>query len=251
MSQHTLIGTTESEVLWFQRRSFLSAAAAFTAMGGYAGAQAQARSNVVELIGDALLNGRKMLPQTPIQTGDTVETGPGSSLIFVLGEASFQVRQNTRLNVERGTSLTAVSVLRMITGGVASVWGKGRPRRIMTPTLTAGIRGTGVYTEIMKTQDQRSYFCNCYGVVDLTVGNETVVSDAVYHQAFWGETIAQKDRLLTPAKPLNHSDEELEFLARLINQRTAWQIMGKKGVKDGTGYMDATPGKPHPASMPR
>jgi hypothetical protein len=31
---------------------------------------------------------------------------------------------------------------------------------------------------------------------------------------------------------INHTDEELEFLARLTNQRTAWQISGKKGTKN-------------------
>jgi hypothetical protein len=36
---------------------------------------------------------------------------------------------------------------------------------------------------------------------------------------------------------LNHTDEELEFLARLIDQRTTWQIVGRKGSKDGSGKM--------------
>jgi hypothetical protein len=57
MTQHTLQGRDEKEVLWFQRRSFLQAAAAWTAMGGFAAAHAQQRTNIVELQGDALLNG--------------------------------------------------------------------------------------------------------------------------------------------------------------------------------------------------
>ena len=35
-----------------------------------------------------------------------------------------------------------------------------------------------------------------------------------------------------------HTDEELEYLATLVNQRTAWQIMGKRGAKDGKGMID-------------
>jgi hypothetical protein len=58
---------------------------------------------------------------------------------------------------------------------------------------------------------------------------------------------AKDGRMLTPAKALNHTDEELEFLAKLVDQRTAWQILGKKGVKDGKGYMDDKPGQMHPA----
>ncbi len=251
MEQHSLQGRTEDEVTWYQRRSFLSAAAAWTAMGGYSAAFAQQRSNVVELVGDALLNGQRLLPQQTIQSGDSIATGPGSNLIFVIGNASFQVRQNSRLVVERGATLSVVSVLRLLTGGVASVWGKSQSRRIITPTLTAGIRGTGVYTEVLPEQNYRSYFCNCYGEVDMTASEDKVLSRADYHQAFWAEAQAKNGRFLTPAKPLNHSDEELEFLARLVSQRTAWQVMGKKGLKDGTGYMEEKPSQPHPAAMPK
>lgn len=253
MTQHSLQGRTEDEVLWFQRRSFLQGAAAWTAMGGFAAAHAQQRSNIVEMQGDALINGERLRPERTVQTGDAVETGPGSRLVFVIGNSSFMVRQNSRLTVERGDSLFTVSLLRMITGAVASVWGRGSSRQIVTPTITAGIRGTGVYTEVFPAESYRSYFCNCYGTVDMGggAGADRVVSRSDYHQAFWGEVEPKDGRFLTPAKAINHTDEELEFLARLVNQRTAWQAMGKKGVKDGAGYMDEKPGQMHPAAMPR
>lgn len=247
MTQHTLQGRTEEEVLWFQRRGFIKAAAAWTAMGGYGVAVAQQRGNIVDLRGDALINGTRLNPQQTIQTGDSIETGPNSNLVFVLGNTSFLVRQNTRMTVDRGATLNAVSVLRMLTGAVASVWGRGSSRQIVTPTLTAGIRGTGVYTEIFPQQNFRSYFCNCYGTVDMGAGPDRTVSQADYHQSFWGEAEAKDGRFLTPAKAINHTDEELEYLAKLINQRTAWQIAGKKGVLDGGGYMEQRPGVTHPA----
>src|SRR6478735_3703063 len=129
MTQHFLQGRTDTEVLWFQRRSFLKGAAAWTAMGGFTAAQAQQRTNVVELQGDATLNGQSLRRDMVIQTGDRVETGPGSNLVFVIGNSSFQVRQNSRLTVERGQTLSTVSVLRLLTGAVASVWGKGSSRQ--------------------------------------------------------------------------------------------------------------------------
>ena len=249
MTQHILQGCTEDEVLWFQRRSFLHSAAAWTAMGGFAGAQAQSAGNIVELLGDALVNGTRLLPQRTIQTGDRLETGPASHLIFVLGNASFHMRQNSRLTVERGNTLNAVSVLRLLSGAVASVWGRGSRRQITTPTLTAGIRGTGVYAEVLPDQNHRSYFCNCYGTVDMGAGTDKLVSQASYHQAFWGEAQPRAGRYLTPAPAINHTDEELEFLARLVNQRTAWQLAGTKGSRDGKGYMPDTQGQMHPAEM--
>jgi hypothetical protein len=235
MTQHHLQGRTESEVLWFQRRGFLQAAAGWTAMGGFGAAQAQSRSNVVQLTGDATVNGQRLVAAQSIQTGDAIATGPNSTLIFVMGNSAFHVRQNSMMTVERGASLFAVSVLRLLTGAVVSVWGKGTNRQIVTPTMTAGIRGTGVYTEIFADQGERSYFCNCYGMVDMAAGSSRVTSQSEYHQAYWGELSPKEGTSLTMAKAINHTDEELEYLARLTGQRTAWQISGKKGLKDAAG----------------
>jgi hypothetical protein len=235
MTQHILQGRTDNEVLWFQRRSFLQAAAAWTAVGSLGAAHAQARSNIVELLGDAIVNGQKLEPNQSVQTGDQIVTGPKSTLIFTLGNSAFHVRQNSSMVVERGISLTAVSLLRLFTGAVVSVWGKGSNRQIVTPTMTAGIRGTGVYTEIAGAQNNRTYFCNCYGVVDLASGNDREVSESEYHQAVWAETAGDGRSSMTPARAVNHTDEELEYLARLIGERTAWQISGKKGNKSSGG----------------
>ena len=249
MTQHIPRKRSEKELLWFQRRGFLSADAAWTAMGGFAGAQAQQRGNIVELVGDAQLNGARLLPQQTIQSGDEISTGPGTSLIFVVGNSSFKVRQNSRMAVERGDSLNAVSLLRLLGGAVVSVWGKGPKRLLVTPTLTAGIRGTGVYTEIFAEQNNRAYFCNCYGTVEIASGPDSTTSRTDYHQSFWGEVQPREGRYLTPAAAFNHGDEELEYLARLVDQRTAWQVLGRKGVKDGKGYMQDKPGQLHPAQM--
>jgi hypothetical protein len=251
MTQHILVGRTEAEVLWWQRRSFMQAAAAWTAMGGAAAAHAQQRSNIVEMVGDININGERLQPQRTIQTGDQIVTGPGSNLVFAIGNSSFLVRQNSRFAVERGATLNTVSLLRILTGAIASVWGRGSERRIVTPTITAGIRGTGVYTEVIPEQGYRSYFCNCYGTVDLAAGSQRTVSVSSYHQSFWAEAEPKDGRRITPASAINHTDEELEMLARLVNQRTAWEVLGRKGVKDGRGYMEQMPPEAHPAMQVR
>lgn len=240
MTQHLLQNRSEKEILWFQRRDTLKAAAAWVAMGGLPAAMAQQRSNIVELTGDALVNGSRLLPGQTIQTGDQIQTGPGASLVFALGNASFRVRQNSMMAVERGATLSIVSLLRIVTGGVVSVWNKGNngsSRAILTPTLTAGIRGTGVYTEVLPQQNNRTYFCNCYGTVDLDAGGSKAQSQSDYHQSFWADAEDKNGSKLSQAKFLDHTDEELEFLARLINQQTYWQIAGRKGIPDGKGSM--------------
>lgn len=240
---HQLLGRSEQELAWFQRRSLLQAAALWVASGGWAAAHAQGRSNIVELRGDVLRNGEPLTAQHTITANDRIETGPGSTAVFTVGDSAFMVRQNSRVALESDTP-TAVKVLRVLSGAVASVWGKGADRQIVLPTATAGIRGTGVYAEVFPDQALRGYFCNCYGTVDLAAGSESLVSQSSYHQAFWAEPAPRNGRLLTPAGAINHTDEELEFLAGLVNQRTAWQVAGRKGVKDGRGQMDysAPPG---------
>jgi hypothetical protein len=213
----------DKDIFWFQRRSFVQAAAAFTAGGMFTAAQAQSRSNIVELNGDAMLNKSRLQPGTVIQSGDVIETGPGSRLTFMIGDASFHMRQNSLMKVERGESINAVSVLRLLTGGLAAVFGKGNQRRVITPTLTAGIRGTGLYVE---AEPIRSYFCNCYGTIDLVAGAGRVTTTTDYHDSFWASSIMPKDgKNIWPSPPRNHTDEELETLARVLSLTTAWQTM--------------------------
>ena len=238
MTQHTLNGRTEKEITWYQRRDVIKAAAAWMAMGGWGAASAQQRSNVVQLTGDVLINGTRLRSGQTVQTGDQLQTGPGSSMVFTMGNASFLVRQNTVMSVERGLTLNTVSLLRLVSGAVTSVWSKGNNRSMITPTLFAVIRGTGIYTEVLPERNGRTYFCNCYGTVDLYPGRIQIASQAQYHQSFWTQT---EGAPLAPAAAINHSDEELEFLAQLINQRTAWQIMGRKGTRDGSGKVSTAP----------
>jgi len=206
-----------------------------------------APGRVVQLRGDVLRNGQPLLPQGSVAAGDRVETGPGSSAVFTVGDSAYLVRENTRLELQ-GEAPGAVRVLRLLTGAVASVWRRGTDRQVLTPTMTAGIRGTGVYAEVFPEEDWRSYFCNCYGTVELTAGSERVLSESRYHQSFWAEASPRQGRSLRPAAAINHSDEEMEMLAALVQERTAWQISGIKGPKDGRGRLYEQP--PAPADAP-
>lgn len=238
MNTHAWLGRSAAEASWHTRRAFVQTAAAWLASGGYAAAMTQQRGNIVEASGDFLVNGHKLPPGQSIQAGDTVETGPGSKLVFVVGDSAFQARSNSRFAFEAGDSPHIVRSLRLLSGGIVSVWGAGPPRQIAMPNLIAGIRGTGTYAEVFAEQGQRSYLCNCYGMVEMRNGQQQVLTQSDYHQAFWGEASPRNGLLLTPAPAINHDDAELEALAALLGLRTRWQILGRKGVKDGRGYMD-------------
>ena len=91
--------------------------------------------------------------QHTITANDRIETGPGSTAVFAVGNSAFMVRQNSRVALESDTP-TAVKALRVLSGAVASVWGQGRrPPDRCCPPPRPGIRGTGVYAEVFPDQD--------------------------------------------------------------------------------------------------
>ena len=228
MSRPVAPSRPEQQTPWFRRRDTLKAAAAWLAMGGLPAAMAEQRSNLVQLIGDVQLNGQRLLPDQTVQTGDQLQTGPASSVIFVIGDAAFHVRANSRLSLERGQSLTTVSQLRLHAGAVASVWAASGDHQIFAPGLTATFQSAGVYAQASDPPGRASYLCNCYGTLALSSGKDKTVCTSTYHQAFWAGADSSEGDALMPADSINHTDEELEFLARLISQKTAWQVTGEK-----------------------
>lgn len=214
------------------RRFVLRAATAWVGTGGFAMAQTQQRGNIAELEGDALLNGKRLLQRQSILSGDTLQTGAGCHVIFVIGNAAFHVRQNSRVTAERGATLSSVGLLRVHKGAVISVWDQAAAIRVATPTLTVTLRSGGLYTEVFEKRRNLSYLCNCYGTMRLNSAGAHVVSSSVYHEAYWAGVEDSENAGLVPAPHIKHSDEELEFLAWLLVQKTAWQISGKKSTKD-------------------
>jgi len=229
------------------RRAALVAVTGWLALAAAGPAHAQGRGNVLEFSGPVLLNGRRLQAQDTVQTGDEIATGPGGRAALVIGSSAFLLRPQTRVFLERGSGLFTVGLVRLLSGGLVSAFGPGQ-RAISTPTLTARIEGpAGAYTEVMDDQGGRTYHCNAWGRAEIYRGPERVFSEAAYHQCFWGEPVARNGRHIRPATVFNVRDEELEALARLVGQRTAWQAAGRKGVRDGKGYLDEQPGRPHPA----
>jgi hypothetical protein len=122
--------------------------------------------------------------------------------------------------------------LRLNAGAVVSVWGASSRHQIITPNLNADFRSAGVYTEVFESHEQHSYLCNCYGTLTLSAGKEKTVSTSTYHEAFWALPENSESEALMPADSIHHTDEELEFLARLISQKTAWQVSGQKSMSE-------------------
>jgi len=200
-----------------RRRDFLARAAAAGVLLGFA--QPLRAAEIRSLSGELYVNGRRAAASTPIRPGDELVTGPDASVTFVLGQDAFLLRQMSALRIEGGG--IAASGFRIVTGALLSVFGRGA-RTIRTATLTAGIRGTGIYVE---TSSLFTYFCTCYGDVDLACDDcrETKAVRAKSHTPNYvaGQMIRGEMAMKMMGAPLlNHSNAELAMLERLVGRES-------------------------------
>ncbi len=156
--------------------------------------------------------------ETRVRSGDLVETGPDSKLVFVVGQDAFLLRERSSLRLETPTSSSKVAMagIRLETGALVAVFGKGR-RLIETATATATIRGTGVYLEASADQ---TYFCTCYGEVELRdkIGTARKLVVAGYHTPNIIYARAVDGRMLTATVVKDHTDVELIMLDALVGR---------------------------------
>lgn len=174
--------------------------------------------SVYRLDGRVTVNGAGATLDTFVRGNEVIETGPGSQAIFVLGSDAFLVRENSRLQLQ-AQKLGLLSVARLVSGALLSVFGRGGGRRITTPTSTVGIRGTGVYVE---ADPEKTYVCVCYGVSQFDAVNasrETMTVESSHHDApkyILREPL--KGQSIVPAPFLNHTDQELELIEALVGR---------------------------------
>jgi hypothetical protein len=170
--------------------------------------------------GRVLVNNQQASLQTPVRVGDTVETAGNAEAVFVVAADAFMLRGGSRMVIETPPAASGLaSSLRLVTGKVLSVFGRGRPTRIATTTATIGIRGTGVYTE---SDPEQTYFCTCYGVADVAAisdpqSRETV--SATHHdQPLYILAKSASGSSIRRAPFINHTDQELMLIETLVGR---------------------------------
>jgi hypothetical protein len=181
--------------------------------------------SVYRVTGKVWVNGNRADAGTRIGSNDTVKTALGSEIVFVVGDHAMLLRGGSHLVIQakdtQDTGSLLIGGLRLLAGKLLSV-SRNKGLRIETPTATIGIRGTGVYLE---AGPERTYFCNCYGEVDVVANSdetskETVLSHHhdkplyIYGKKQPGQCIHASNRL---AKP-NHTDEELMLAEALVGR---------------------------------
>src|SRR5882672_3013000 len=124
-------------------------------------AQTSPKEGVRTIKGEVSVNGKPTTLGALIRPGDTIEVGKDAVASFVVGQDAFLMRSNSRAELAGSGAL--VAAVQLVTGGLLAVFGGGE-HRLTTATATIGIRGTGAY---METEPWRTYFCLCYGTVEV------------------------------------------------------------------------------------
>lgn len=209
------------------RRDFLQGGAGLTAatMAPSLWAQRPVES-IHDLKGAVRVNGELINDKAVIKTGDVITTGSDGKVVFAVGGDAFFMRERSELHIEKSMSgIFAISALRMLTGAVGMVFGKrsGSQVTVSTPTVTAGIRGTGCY---METRGEATYFCTCYGAIELTGmkdATQTELIDASHHRPKLVYSEPRDGQWIVDAKVDNtHTDGEMDMLEKCVGRRAPW-----------------------------
>lgn len=187
--------------------------------------------SIYRLEGTVTINGQRAGLDSVIRPGDRVVTGADGLIIFVVGQDAFILRASGTLEIDAaagvaadGTASTTVGTLRLLTGALLSVFGRG-DHQVETPVASIGIRGTGLYLE---SEPGETYVCTCYGTAILAAtadaaSSETII--ATHHDApRYISAGAPAGRAIAPAPFKNHDDEELLLIESLVGRSTPFIV---------------------------
>ncbi|MDQ5882135.1 MAG: hypothetical protein QG616_1967 [Pseudomonadota bacterium] len=180
-----------------------------------------------KITGSVTVNGQPAREGQLVRAGDTIVTGPKSEAIYVIGQDAYMQREKSTISF---AAEAAASVMRVITGGILSVFGKGQ-KRLEVPTATIGIRGTGCYIE---ASPKTVYFCLCYGVAEVAPAADPKQVERIETTHHDHPILIHNDSampMMAPASVINHTDRELLLLENLVGR---WPpFYGKPGI---SGY---------------
>ncbi|MBN1500043.1 MAG: FecR domain-containing protein [Spirochaetes bacterium] len=181
------------------------------------------KAEIVFVLGDVKVNGKKAETGTIINFNDIIETGNGSIVRILAAEKTVvQLKANSkmhyRLNDKKGELYLEKG---WIAGVTRKVFTKDGKYSVRTPTAVAAIRGTSYCFKV--ENDLSSYFCICNGTINMTAAGENKGEDISSAHHF-GERFIMADGKVSieEAGMLYHTDEDLEELAAVINEKIDW-----------------------------
>ena len=178
-----------------------------------------------QIKGEVLLNGRRISPEqlegpegVPVPSDASISTGSASSAVFAINRDAFLIRDNSLVvlkpNLLKGKQ-NEISGFNLKSGAILSVFAR-KKRKLRTLSAVIGIRGTGVYLE---TDSRKTYVWTCYGTSHLKVKDAPEINETVttlHHDQ--PRLIYSGEKRIDPAPVINHSDQELILLERLVGR---------------------------------
>ncbi|MEO8159460.1 MAG: hypothetical protein ABI648_16805 [Betaproteobacteria bacterium] len=170
-----------------------------------------------EIGGEVMVNGRLASRANEIRALDVIRTGNSGRLVMVMGKDAFLIRANSEVEIQGKPKAVLLTGLRMLTGALLGVFGKGGERQLVTATATAGIRGTGIY---MEASSKRTYFCTCYGTVEIEDQHRSQkrLVTSGYHTPNVIFAEMTDGNMMQKAEFINHIDDELVMLEKLVGR---------------------------------
>ena len=196
-----------------------------------------------QIEGEVLLNGRSVSSEkmkgsegVPVPSDASISTGAQASAVFVIGRDAFLMRENSRVELNPNLldrKKNEISGFNLRSGAILSVFARNK-RTLRTLSALIGIRGTGVYIE---TDSDKTYVCTCYGtsymqVIDSPEINETVTT--LYHDQ--PRSIYSREKRIDHAPVINHSDQELILLERLVGRVPPFVKQQRDEGRGSNGY---------------
>lgn len=189
--------------------------------------------SVYQVHGRAWVNGNRVDENTRIGPNDTIKTARNSTLVFAVGGHAMLLRGGSHLVLQGNETggehdSPLINLLRLFSGALLSV-SRHKGMQITTPTVTIGVRGTGVYLE---AGPDKTFFCDCYGEVDIEAHHDVQSKDTViskhhdrplfiFNESVPGKAIRDvRDAGVKPLYP--HTDDELTMIEALVGRKPAF-----------------------------
>jgi len=185
-------------------------------------AQLPPGQSLYRIDGQVQVDGAPATIETRIGASATIETGPNSQAIYVVGESAFIQRSESRVTMQaKEPDSMVLSGLQLLAGKILSVFPGGNPVRMTTRNATIGIRGTGVY---MEADPEQTYFCTCYGLAEIAAtadpASQETVASRQHDRPLYILTGEQPGQNIRRAPFINHTDQELMLIETLVGRTT-------------------------------
>lgn len=171
--------------------------------------------------GQVAIDAQRATIGAPVRPGQSVETGPASEAIYILGSDAFMQRDNSKV---RFTDDKGVHVIHVAAGKLLAALNRSqRQLQLLTPTATIALRGGACYIE---AQETRTYFCLCYGEAEVTPAADPAARQLLrteHHDKPLYIHAKSSGPVFAPATFLDHTDAELTLLENSVGRWPPFQ----------------------------